>query len=160
MPDILANRMTGEIDGDYVLFLIGFRINKFWKLSAWLPVFLAMPKMLRELSMNKQLGLLHYRLHLGFPGSMVIQYWRSFEHLQQYAMARDKEHLPAWKSFNAAIGSNGDVGIWHETFLLSPGKSESVYVNMPRFGLGMAGAVFDAKGERATAEKRLGRGSE
>jgi len=149
--------MTGEIEGDYVLFLIGFRINKFWKFGSWSKVFLAMPKMLKELSMNKELGLLHYRLHLGFPGSMVVQYWRSFEHLHAYAMARDKEHLPAWKAFNTAIGSNGDVGIWHETFLLTPGKSESVYVNMPRFGLGLAGEVFEAKGERANAERRLRR---
>jgi len=157
MADIIAKRMTGEIEGDYVLFLIGFRINKFWKFGSWSKVFLAMPKMLKELSMNKELGLLHYRLHLGFPGSMVVQYWRSFEHLHAYAMARDKEHLPAWKAFNTAIGSNGDVGIWHETFLLTPGKSESVYVNMPRFGLGLAGEVFEAKGERANAERRLRR---
>lgn len=157
MADIIAKRMTGEIEGDYVLFLIGFRINKFWKFGSWSKVFLAMPKMLKELSMNKELGLLHYRLHLGFPGSMVVQYWRSFEHLHAYAMARDKEHLPAWRDFNTAIGSNGDVGIWHETFLLTPGKSESVYVNMPRFGLGLAGEVFEAKGERANAERRLRR---
>ncbi len=157
MADIIANRMTGEIEGDYVLFLIGFRINKFWKFGSWSKVFLAMPKMLKELSMNNELGLLHYRLHLGFPGSMVVQYWRSFEHLHAYAMARDKQHLPAWRDFNAAIGSNGDVGIWHETYLIAAGKSESVYVNMPRFGLGLAGEVFEAIGGRASAEKRLGR---
>jgi hypothetical protein len=157
VTEILASRMAAAVEGDYVLFLIGFRINKIWKVKSWVAVFLAMPKMLRELSMNKSLGLLHYRLHLGFPGSMVVQYWRSFEHLHAYALARDKEHLPAWRDFNAAIGNNGDVGIWHETYLIGPAQSESVYVNMPRFGLGLAGEVFEAKGERANALKRLGK---
>ena len=32
-----------------VVFLIGMRINKWWKIHQWLPVFLAMPKMIKEL---------------------------------------------------------------------------------------------------------------
>ena len=44
MTHINARRLTVDIDGDFVVFLIGFRINKFWKIHKWLPVFLAMPK--------------------------------------------------------------------------------------------------------------------
>ena len=46
MARILPERMTAEIEGDFVVFLIGMRINKPWKIHKWLPVFLAMPKML------------------------------------------------------------------------------------------------------------------
>jgi Domain of unknown function (DUF4188) len=49
MTDIVASRVTGRIEGDFVVFLIGMRINRFWKLHKWLPVARAMPKMLKEL---------------------------------------------------------------------------------------------------------------
>ena len=32
MSDIIASRVTGRIEGDFVVFLIGMRINKPWKL--------------------------------------------------------------------------------------------------------------------------------
>ncbi len=49
MSDVVASRVTGRIEGDFVVFLIGMRINKPWKLHKWLPAARAMPKMLREL---------------------------------------------------------------------------------------------------------------
>jgi hypothetical protein len=66
-------------------------------------------------------------------------------------------HVSAWQSFNQKVGSSGDVGIWHETYVVPNSCAESVYVNMPRYGLGLAGNVFPAKGHRATAAKRLAR---
>jgi Domain of unknown function (DUF4188) len=67
-----------------------------------------------------------------------IQYWRSFELLHAYAHARDAAHLPAWAQFNKRIGSSGTAGIWHETYTIALGQYESIYANMPRFGLGSA----------------------
>ncbi len=87
---------------------------------------------------------------------MVVQYWRSFEQLTAYAQNRDQSHLPAWRAFNKAIGTNGDVGIWHESYIISPGKFESIYVNMPIFGLGAAGTLHDSIGQRASASSRIG----
>jgi hypothetical protein len=155
MAKTINRRMSAEINGGFVLFLIGMRFNRPWKIGSWLPVFLAMPKMLRELSCRPELGLLHYRLQFGFPDVMVVQYWKSFTLLNDYAAMRDAAHLPAWAAFNKAIGTNGDVGIWHETYKADPGQYEAIYVNMPPYGLGAAGEVFDAKGERATAAKRM-----
>jgi hypothetical protein len=40
----------------------------------------------------------------------------------------------------------GDVGIWHETYVVQPGCYEAIYGGMPRFGLGMAGEIVDAVG--------------
>ncbi len=74
-----------------------------------------------------------------------------------YAHSSDRAHLPAWQAFNQKVGTGGDVGIWHETYVVPSGNSESIYVNMPRYGLGLAGLVFPAKGPRATASKRLAR---
>jgi hypothetical protein len=44
--------MTAEIEGEFVVFLIGARINKPWKIHNWLPVALAMSRMLKELAAN------------------------------------------------------------------------------------------------------------
>lgn len=155
MAAIIDRRVCAEIEGPFVLFLIGIRLNRWWKVWQWLPVFRAMPRMLIELGKNPDLGLLHARTHFGFPATMLVQYWRSYEHLEAYASARDRGHLPAWQAFNQAIGSNGDVGIWHETYLIEPGRYENVYGNMPAYGLGLAGTIHDATGPRARAMGRL-----
>lgn len=114
-----------------------------------------MPKMLKELSAHPELGMLSARGQFGLRNQMVLQYWKSAEHLWAYAHAASKAHLPAWQAFNRKIGTGGDVGIWHETYVVPKGHAESVYVNMPRFGLDLADALFPAKGQRANASKRL-----
>jgi hypothetical protein len=157
MPAIIAERMTAQIDGDFVVFLIGMRINKPWKVWQWLPVANAMPRMLDELSRHPELGLLHARSHFGLRNLLVVQYWHSFEKLAAYAADRTHAHLPAWKDFNRRIASNGDVGIWHETYLVKAGQYESVYNNMPAFGLGKAGTLLPARGRKSSATGRLGR---
>lgn len=154
---IVAKRVCAEIEGDFVVFLIGMRVNKPWKVWRWWPVAAAMPRMLIELATKPELGLLHARSHFGFPNTLVVQYWRSFEHLEAYARSASAAHLPAWQAFNKAVGSNGDVGIWHETYAISNGRYESVYNNMPPFGLGMAGQLVDAVGARQEARKRMAR---
>lgn len=154
MASIIEKRVCAEIEGPFVLFLIGVRINRPWKVNSWLPTFMAMGPMIAELSRRPELGLLHNRTHFGFPATMLVQYWRSVDHLQAYATARDELHLPAWQRFNKAVGSNGDVGIWHETYEIAPGQYENVYNNMPAFGLGRAGTIMDATGPRARADGR------
>jgi Domain of unknown function (DUF4188) len=63
--------------------------------------------------------------------------------------------LPAWQDFNKAVGTDGSVGIWHETYSVSPGRHESVYVNMPPFELGRAGTLQEAAGRRESARDRF-----
>jgi hypothetical protein len=131
------------------------RVNRWWKPWKYVPVFRAMGRMLPELMRNPGIGLLHARTHFGFRNVMVVQYWRSYEALEAYAMARDRAHLPAWAAFNTAVGTNGDVGIWHETYCIAPGTYETVYGNMPAFGLGLAGTRHDASGARARGKGRM-----
>jgi len=85
----------------------------------------------------------------------MVQYWRSFELLETYAKNRDQEHLPAWKAFNQAVASNGDVGIWHETYRVRPGDFECVYNNMPLFGLAKATRAVPATGRLEFAPGRM-----
>jgi Monooxygenase af470-like len=155
MSRIVQGRKTAEIEGEFVVFLIGIRINAFWKVWKWWPVLMAMPRMLRELSAKPELGLLHVRNHIGLRSAMTIQYWRSFAQLHDYATNRTHEHLPAWNAFNRAAGDDPDVGIWHETYLIRAGEYESIYRDMPRWGLGNAGKLADATGHAKSAKGRL-----
>lgn len=157
MAAIHKGRFTAQIEGDFVVFLIGMRINYLFLVHKWLPVALAMPRMLRELAKHPEMGLLHADLFLGGRTVMTVQYWRSFEQLHAYAHARDLEHLPAWAAFNRRVGGNGAVGIFHETYLVKDGAYESVYANMPDFGLARAGKMVPAVGRLQSAKSRLGK---
>ena len=158
MAKLNNGRFAPNIEGDFVVFMIGMRVNRPWKLHKWLPVFMAMPRMLAELSKKPELGLLGYRQHLGNPLSpMVVQYWRSFEDLEAFARGKDKTHFPAWVKFNKSVGTDGDVGIWHETFKVADGQYEGVYNNMPAFGLAKASKMIPASGRHASAAGRIGR---
>lgn len=85
----------------------------------------------------------------------MVQYWRSFEHLEAYAKNRNANHLPAWKKFNKQVSNNGDVGIWHETYLIKKGCHESVYNNMPQFGLAKASKHVTVSNNTNSASQRL-----
>jgi hypothetical protein len=100
-------------------------------------------------------GFLHGEFSFGPNGPLQVQYWRSFEELDRFARAPSDPHLGPWKAFNKAIGSDGSVGIWHETYLVQPGQFECVYANMPGFGLGAAVEHVEATGSRETARLRL-----
>jgi hypothetical protein len=152
MAHTYNQKMMAEIDGDFVVFLIGMRINRPWKLHKWLPVVLAMPRMLKELQADEGAGFLGCEQFLG----VIVQYWRSFEHLERYARSRDGQHWPAWVAFNKTVGNaSGDVGIWHETYKVGAGQYECVYGAMPRFGLAKAARHVPASGARESARGRL-----
>ena len=137
MSRVDARRTTHEHEGELVVFLIGMRINRSWRPDLWLPTFLAMPKMLAELSRDPDSGMLGYRLTLGAGGPLLVQYWSSHELLYAYASRTDAAHRPAWTAFNRrARKAPGAVGIWHETFVVD--RAESLYAGMPPAGLARA----------------------
>ena len=157
MAAIQNGRFTVKIEGDFVVFLIGMRINRLLLLHKWIPVAQAMPRMLKELFAHKEMGLLHAESFVGWRTVMVVQYWRSFEQLHAYAHARELAHLPAWADFNRRVGGNGSVGIFHETYLVNEGAYEAVYASMPTFGLAHAGEMMPAIGRMQSAKSRMGR---
>ena len=68
---VVSGRMTANLDGGFVVLLIGMRMNKPWKIHKWLPVFTAMPRLLRTLS-EEDLGMLGYHVALRPTGPAVI----------------------------------------------------------------------------------------
>jgi hypothetical protein len=151
---ILPKRMTAAMDRPFCVFLIGMRINHLWKLHKWLPVFLAMPRMLVELQRQPELGFMGGHIWAGRT-MLLLQYWRSFEDLTRYARQPDLAHLPAWTRFRRSVGNSGDVGIYHETYVIKEGQYETIYHNMPPFGLGAVGHLVEATGHRESATERI-----
>lgn len=142
---VQAGRYRADFPDGTVVFLIGMRVNSFWRLRAWLPVFMAMPQMLRELFRHPELGLLDARTEMAWRRATVIQYWESMDKLMAYAAARDRKHLPAWTAFNRqARKGQGAVGIWHEAYTVNPATSHVVYNAMPLFGIAKATQIVPA----------------
>lgn len=164
MAEIQSGRMTHEYDGPIGVFLIGMRFNQLRRIDQWLPVLLAMPKMLAELYRNRaaaargeatDLGFLGARTLFGGKGVTVVQYWRSVEDIYRYASAPDHEHRPAWTAFNTrARKARGVVGIWHETYAVPAGAHESVYVGTPVMGLAEATASAPVPSRKSYARLR------
>lgn len=136
MAEVNQGRWTAEIEGDFVVFLIGARINRKRDLLKALADYggrKGMNHMLKHLMAHPEKGLLGYETF----GLVNVQYWRSFEQLE--AFARDPDpHYDVWRNYWRRVGKDTRSGIWHETFLVRDGEYECVYGNMPPFGLGKA----------------------
>jgi hypothetical protein len=145
--------MTVEIDGDFVVFLIGARFDMLHLARSLVDLGgrRGMKHMLDYLVARPEKGLLAYQL--GIP--TIVQYWRSFEQLEAFAKDRDDPHLDVWRKYWRRVGRTDRTGIWHETYLVRAGDYEAIYGNMPPHGLGKAGRLIPVS-ESSSARARLG----
>jgi hypothetical protein len=136
MAAIHQGRWTAEIEGDFVVFIIGAR-----------PTLRHPIKAIKDYGGKRGMGhMLQYLVEhpekgmLGFQsfGLTNVQYWRSFDHLEAFAKDTDDPHLAVWRQYWKRVGKDARSGIWHETFLVRAGEYEAVYGNMPPTGLGKA----------------------
>ena len=153
MTEIAGRRMSAEIDGDFVVFLIGARFDKRHIVRSMMDLGgrRGMKHMLDYLVAHPEKGLLAYEM--GLP--TIVQYWRSFDHLEAFAKDKDDPHLDAWRNYWRRVGKSDRTGIWHETYLVQAGQYEAVYGNMPPHGLGKAGRLVPMS-EASRARERLG----
>ncbi|MFE9406720.1 DUF4188 domain-containing protein [Streptomyces sp. NPDC006530] len=155
------NRTTAAAEGDVVVLLIGMRVNHFWAVHQWVPVGLAMLRMLAELKRDRSRGLLGHVLLTASPRTYyVVQYWESKEKLYSYAHSPEMFHHRAWAILNRKERQGkvrGHVGLWHETYIVPEGSYESIYADMPPFGLAAATGVVPLARRGRTAAERLSR---
>jgi hypothetical protein len=150
---IRQGRWTAEIEGDFVVFLIGARVNsklQALKVLSDLGGRRGMNHMLRHLTEHPEKGLLGYQT----AGFTIIQYWRSFEHLEAFAKNADDPHLEVWRNYWRRVAKSTRAGIWHETYLVRAGEYEAIYGNMPPHGLGKAAKLVPLAGS-VSARQRL-----
>lgn len=152
---ISNERVSAPKDKDFVVFLIGARVNNWFNFRALKAIGSAMPRMLNELYAQPESGFLGGESWFGRT-TIMVQYWESFEKLEAFASDRTKTHYPAWVDYykNAQKYKNA-VGIWHETYVVKPGQYESIYANMPAFGLGKVFGNSPLTAAGSTSAKRM-----
>ena len=155
MARIFSGRFTADTDAPFVVFIIGMRVNKPLAFAKWVPTAMAMGPMLRSLEKDSDSGFLGGEPFLYSGGVGLIQYWRSTEDLERFARSPQETHLKAWQRFNKAIGKDGSVGIWHETYQVAAGAYEAIYANMPPFGLAAVTSHVPVGKRGETARERL-----
>jgi hypothetical protein len=152
MAQEAGRRMAAEIDGDFVVFLIGASPSKLHLVRSLIDLGgrRGMKHMLDYLVAHPEKGLLGYQM--GLP--VIVQYWRSFEHLEAFARDASDPHLAVWRNYWRRVGNSGRTGIWHESYLVRAGEYEAIYGNMPPFGLGKASRLVPLS-ESSSARRRL-----
>jgi hypothetical protein len=131
------------------------RVNNPLDVRRWWKVAMQMGPMLRVLMQHREKGLLHFELFFSHRGPMLVQYWRSYDALERFARDADDPHLASWRAFNRDVGNRPSVGVWHETYVVEPGRYEGVYRNMPAWGMAAATRHRPVGKGRTTARERL-----
>lgn len=144
---VVPGRLCPQVDGDFLVLMIGIVPHSLWAFWRWMPIVRAMVNMGKELQGQQDCGFLGYEVFVGLH-PMIVQYWLSFDHMKRCP-------APHWVALTQRSAGDPSLGVWHETYLVKAGSYEGVYTNMPKFGLGKVGELVDATGPRATAEGRL-----
>ena len=87
----------------------------------------------------------------------VLQYWRSFDDLEQWG--RRPPHADWWREAVERGRTKRDFGLYHEVFLVPRAAVESIYLNCEPVGLSAFGTLGDPTGPMTTSRDRLGRRS-
>jgi hypothetical protein len=154
--EVRRGRKTAIIEGDFVVFLIGARPNKFVDgFFKWMGD--AMEEMLIEQEENPEIGCLGSESFVGPTGTMLVQYWKSMDQLQKYARRSSNKHSSPWATMMAKGRESADYGFWHEAFEVKAGKYDAIYVNCPPLLLGNCRNVqlVQAEGTMKSAAGRL-----
>jgi hypothetical protein len=102
-------------------------------------------------------GLLHSeRYSIGRNHFGVLQYWRRFEDLE--AWSHRPPHSEWWRKALERMRTRGDLGIYHETFLVPRDRIETIYLDCAPAGLAVFGTPGEPVGTMTTSRGRLGRG--
>src|SRR4051812_5864850 len=108
----MAEGWTLQEAGDEpVEFVIGMRWDALWRLAwrPWVPLAFA-----RMLLPQPGAGLRATRLGVRRAGPVVVQRWDSRRAVDDWARARGRPHLGAWRRFRREVGGTADWAVWHE----------------------------------------------
>jgi len=87
-------------------------------------------------------------------GPMMVQYWRSQEHLNKWAKSALRAHLKPMIESRKHISQGNIYGFWHESYHIHAGEYDTVYSNMSRVLFGKVGDIYPLTGKLRTAAGR------
>lgn len=155
---VVRGRKTALVKGDFVVFHLGSRANRhvdgFYK---WMGD--AFEEMGRELEDNPDSGCLGSETYVGVTGTLLVQYWKSLDHLNAWARSSTNSHSGPWAKLMKMGRESADYGFWHEAFEVKAGKYDAIYVNCPPMLLGNCRNVEleQASGKMSSAAGRAGK---
>lgn len=150
MAKPIKARMTVTNEQELVVFLIGMRVNSVWKVRKWVPVAVAMTRMLKELKQHPEMGFLGAELTLTYPTTLMVQYWRSFEDLAVYAGNKNAFHLPAGGNSIAGLQAMVTWGSGTRPIAFPPDTTRLSTTTCPHLGSEESSLGFPRSGsERA-----------
>lgn len=156
MGKLNTGRMMADLEDEFLFFIIELQVHKLWRFRKWYPAVQGMNRMLAELIAEKEYGLLSFEYYFAFRRQLFIMYWRSYEHMHNWALNKDATHIAGWRMLNKLMKDYPDIiGFWHESYVVQPYQYESFYRNVPTVGLGRAGELLPVKGGMKTAAARL-----
>jgi len=97
------------------------------------------------------------RFAIGWRHVGALQYWSSFGALD--AWSHGTPHAAWWRAAVDRMRTVGDLGVYHEAYLVPRKNVETIYLDCPPLGVAAFGTMAEAVGPRTTARDRLGRRS-
>ena len=148
-------KFTANAKEPLILFMIGGQVNNLLKIYKWFYIAWNYLAMIRWLNKHPESGYLSGHLYMRvFPfGMMLMSYWRSWDDLEAFARLKDGTHLKTWVRYMHDADSS--MAIWHETYVIEPGKFEVVYGNTVPYGLSKATGAIPVEGRQHNGRGRL-----
>lgn len=135
---VIAGRHHADVQGEVVVFPIGMKINRWWAIHRWFTPMINTIRLWRHVQFVRPDGYLSGYLFFYARGVGMMQYWRDFESLEEFARDSERPHLAAWRQLVSQTSGDQTFGYWHETYVIDAANSETIYGSMTPFGLGAA----------------------
>ena len=71
MVQTTNQRVAAKIEGDFVVFIVGTRLNRWWRFLSYIPIARAMCRMVGELEANRDFGMLLVKMWNGRTAVMM-----------------------------------------------------------------------------------------
>jgi hypothetical protein len=152
---IRTGRWMARRDEPFAVFLFGMRLNRLRGLPRFLWGLRVLRRVLRDLDAHPERGYLAGRVYRTGRTLVAVQYWESFDALDAWARDHRLPHRKPWQRYLREALGDPAMGLWHETYLASPGSWEGVYVNMPPWGLAAGVEAVEMQATRGSARERL-----
>jgi hypothetical protein len=154
-PAVRTGRWMARREEPFAVFLFGMRLNRLRGLPRFLWGLRVLRRVLGDLDAHPERGFLAGRVYRAGRTLVAVQYWESFDALDAWARDHRLPHRTPWQQYlREALGDEA-VGLWHETYLASPGSWEGVYLNMPPWGLAAGVEAVEMQATRGSARERL-----
>ena len=152
---VRTGRWMARRDEPFAIFVFGMRLNRLRGLPRFLWGLRVLRRVLRDLNAHPEHGYLTGRVYRAGRTLIAVQYWESFDALDAWARDHRLPHRKPWQQYLREALDDGAMGLWHETYLASPGSWEGVYLNMPPWGLAAGVEAVELQATKGSARERL-----